>query len=179
MVGAVFFLMLLSGAPKISAHELSSDGGMHVTLHVEPDDDPVINKPQKLVFIYSDELQKFDAQNCSCTVTISDSLKQVFTGPVPPAASYFGEIPYTFNKAETYRVRLAGEPKTAGAFTPFNVAYEIGVKAKAGATTAPKNPDGSQKIIIGTAAGLVVIGMFGLLAARSKGSRHSSTKNKN
>jgi hypothetical protein len=121
-------LGLLASPSRIaSAHSADRDGDVGALLHIDPEDYPVINRPQTLKFLYSDIQNKFKPMNCTCTVTISHNSQEVFRQLVPPRYTKVGIVTYTFSQPDVYQVRLTGVPKEPGQFTPFTLDYSVAV----------------------------------------------------
>ena len=131
-LGAAFLVILgtiLLRAPVALAHFPATDKAMTVTLHIDPGDQPIAGQPAVLNFIYDDQLGKFTFQKCTCTVSIYEQGRQLFSGPSDAdSTGVFGSsLPYIFGKADVYTIDLSGAPKDSGDFVPFKVSWNIRV----------------------------------------------------
>lgn len=96
--------------PVALAHFPATDKQMTVTLHVDPNDQPIAGQPAVLNFIYDDQQGKFNSQKCDCRVAIYDQGTQVFSGLSDPDSTgvYGGNLSYMFSKAGAYTINLSG-----------------------------------------------------------------------
>lgn len=146
---------------KTSAHIVETDGDMSVTLHILPQDYPVINVPQTLEFIYGKPATGFDAHNCVCTMALLQNDRQILQEEVPATNSYFGKLTYTFKETGVYKVLLEGKPRHSEDFRPFNLTYNIRVaKSVPGEAAAYSKNSGEQNSLLRNF--LVGIGVAGL-----------------
>ncbi|HVO86568.1 MAG TPA: hypothetical protein VMT23_02435 [Candidatus Binatia bacterium] len=150
------FLGLLQLPKSASAHILATDGNMEVTLHIRPDDDPVAGEPQILVFLYYDSLDVFNAQQCSCVVTIQKNGQTLDHQTSTAPTAYFGQLPYTFKSQGVYNVYLSGTPIAGASFQPFKVSYYFRVTGN-GSPSQP-NRISQQKGSSGSNQALIVVG---------------------
>jgi hypothetical protein len=146
----VCFFLVLVASRSAEAHIAKNDGNITVTLHINPEDYPVINVPQELTFIYGTLQDGFNANNCDCKMEMKDSNGAlVLKKDVPATGNYFGEIPYTFRNTGVYRIYLSGRPTTPKGFQPFSFNYSIRVAlAVPGGTPAPPPESLIKKIAI-------------------------------
>jgi hypothetical protein len=170
----IFSSALLLGLPAIaSAHILATDGSMGAILHIDPEDYPVVNQPQDLIFYFSDSSGNFRTQNCTCSLTISEGGSQIFHSALPSTTSTSAKLPYTFKKADVYGLAVSGQPKN-GSFQPFNLTYNIRVDThvpgESSGNYAPSNlPAATYQKKVGTyfgvliAAALILIALSGYL----------------
>lgn len=174
-------LLLLSlwlAPAKTSAHIVESDGDMTVTLHINPQDYPVINVPQTLEFIYGTPGGKFDARTCTCTMTLLQDNKQLLKKEVPSVNNYFGKLTYTFKKTGVYKVLLSGVPKSSANFSRFNLTFNIRVaKSVPGEASAyskiPSAPRGNlvKNVLISVGTASLVVSAYVFYTTLKKGSK--------
>ena len=125
----IFPIIFLLITPVASAHVLKSDGAIGIQLHLDPDDDPIINKPANFDFQISDKDKKFAFSNCNCSVAILKDGQQVFSTPL--SASGAGSamdsamFSYTFTQKAVYNVIVSGTPKTPHTFQPFTIQFDL------------------------------------------------------
>jgi hypothetical protein len=131
----IFFLVLLGVAliPVLaSAHVLKIDGSIGVTIHVDPDDDPIVGEPASFFLEIKDKQDVFRPENCTCVATISKGSEPIFStdlftngsGNSLTAAPFFS---YVFPERNIYTVTISGTPKTSQAFQSFSVRYDLRV----------------------------------------------------
>src|ERR1700722_10887587 len=65
------------------AHFPARDGDMTVTLHVDPNDDPVPTKQANLYFLFDDKTKRFVLAKCNCIVTVAEQGKQIYQNFLP------------------------------------------------------------------------------------------------
>lgn len=135
------------------AHVYSSDGPINVTLHIEPDDDPIIGSPATLFYTIADKESKFTTSLCNCTVSISESGKQIFhqtiatssaetsmTAPNSAQMQMTGpntfDVSYTFPRAAVYTILLTASPTAPGAFHAFTSSFDFRVTRQGSSPSA-------------------------------------------
>lgn len=136
MLKKYFFLLIIVGLllkypGLVSAHILKTDGYIGAVLHIDPDDDPIVNKQTGFFFEFKDKQNKFTPQNCNCTFSISEDNKEIFsqplfqnsTSPSLDSASLF----FTFPEKNVYQLKVTGQPNTPDAFQKFTLVYDIRV----------------------------------------------------
>jgi hypothetical protein len=126
--GFIFFIF-----PTLTfAHFPATDGTTTVTLHVDPDDDPIPTKQANLYFLIDDKTKEFELSNCGCIVTITEQGKQIYQGQLlsntDSTPSIWGEhVPFVFPKRDVYQISLTGKPLMPQAFQPFSVSWNFRV----------------------------------------------------
>ncbi|WP_204141652.1 hypothetical protein [Halomicronema sp. CCY15110] len=141
---------LLGGAamaPAI-AHDVQIADDVGATLHIEPNDIARAGEATDLWFALTQAGgQVIPLAACDCTLTLYDSQATAVETPTLTAMSAegFQNIPgatVTFPQVGAYELRLAGSPQQAGAFTPFELSFEVTVASLApGAAAAPSAHD--------------------------------------
>lgn len=135
------FLALLIFSPclfvtPIKAHILKTDGSIGVTLHINPDDDPIINEEATFYFEIKDKENKFKPENCTCTVTISNREKVIAIEPLFKSSSSNAinspAFSFIFPKKDIYTVLLEGKPKEMNSFQDFNLKFNFRVERESG-----------------------------------------------
>lgn len=171
LLAAQFFLVNAT-----SAHFLQSDGSIAITLHLEPDDDPIINQPAQLLFIVSDSKNQFNPANCDCRVEVSHDnqilLNQQLLEKNASSSVYAFSQSITFPKADGYQIKLIGQPKSASSFTPFQAVFNVSMKRMPGQPPSPDGtdilksvltPDPAPSFIIPTVAAAIFLAIFLLI----------------
>jgi hypothetical protein len=141
---------LLGGtvAAAAIAHDVQIADDVGATLHIEPNDIARAGEPTDLWFALTQAGGKvIPLAACDCTLTLYDSQETVVETPTLTtiSAEGFQNIPgatVTFPEVGAYELRLAGSPQQAGAFTPFELRFEVTVASRApGASAAPPASD--------------------------------------
>ena len=120
-------------SPAITyAHFPATDGDMTVTLHVDPNDDPIPTKQANLYFLFDDKTKKFVLANCKCIVTVLEQGNQLYQKQLAADTSKIPSIwgaraPFIFPNRDVYQISLIGEPKTKNAFQPFSLQWNFRV----------------------------------------------------
>lgn len=117
---------------SVYAHFPRTDKSMTVTLHVDPNDDPIPGQQATLYFLFSDATKKFQLRNCTCAVSISEQGKQIYQQmPIEKRythPSIWGtSIPYIFPKRDVYHIMLTGTPVHPNDFQPFTLSWDFRV----------------------------------------------------
>ncbi len=160
-------------AAKAQAHFSVTDKNITVTLHMDPDDDPIISQESALHFEIYDTANKFNAADCNCTVIVLEGSKQLLRASpeaLDPAHSIYSfDQKFIFPEKGLYTIKINGAPRTSGAFQNFAASYDFRVDRTAGqpaATTASEDhahegrlPHYWDDVILGTGV-LIVIGMY-------------------
>lgn len=163
-----FFLFM---PQQTFAHFPATDGDMTVTLHVDPNDDPLPGQQAHLYFLFNDKSKKFRLANCTCTVSISytEQGKQPYTQQLienkDSKPSIWGaNIPYIFPERNVYHIVLTGKPTTANTFKPFTVSWYFRVDTiNPGLVQQPQGPSDIEQLLGALGAviiGLVIFGFF-------------------
>lgn len=136
---------LVLGLSPVLAHEVEVAGDVAGTWHVEPDHNPKAGEPAQVWVALTRQggaLLPFDQANCSLGVyeTPRVATDRPVLQPQLQAinAEQYQGIPgatVTFPKTGIYELTLSCTPKTAAAFKPFDMSYEV-VVASGNATSA-------------------------------------------
>lgn len=128
-LGTVALALLLTlGLPAVaSAHVLKVDGTIGAVLHINPDDDPTAGSSTDYAMSFDDDTDRFSLPKCNCNVSIIENGQTIATEPLAASSDTVSENRYTFDKPDVYTLRFTGTPKTAGAFQPFTLSYEVRV----------------------------------------------------
>ena len=99
-------LALLTWAGIAGAHDRETNNGVTVTLHVDPDDDPIATQPATLVVEKVETKAAFSWATCRCAWRISDSSGAVlFAGLAKPKTSF------VFPASGAYQLSFSGRVK--------------------------------------------------------------------
>lgn len=123
--------LFLTSPHAVHAHILKTDKDIGVLFHATPEDDPIINEPSNLFFEIKDKSQKFDPNQCDCTLTIKKENKTFLTQPLfqnihsddlnSPSLSFI------FSEKGIYTITVSGTPKNPSEFQPFSISYDLRV----------------------------------------------------
>lgn len=160
----VLFLWICSIPQKTYAHFPQTDGDIQVTLHIEPDDNPIPGDPATLYFIFEDAVKKFQLKNCDCRISLIEQnktlLSQKLSSQKLPHSVYTSGASFIFPVYDVYKITLTGRPTFKNAFQPFTLSWYFRVD--------PDTPGEVQglsdiQIILLVMAALIIFGvLFGL-----------------
>ena len=110
----------------VSAHTLKIDGNFGITIHIDPDDEPVAGYESKILFDIQDKTKQFNPStpgNCDCFLAIESEGKQLTSMPLI-SGNQFAQLRYTFPQTGTYSLKVSGKWNGAGqTFEPFNATF--------------------------------------------------------
>lgn len=123
-----YFLLFTS---PIFAHTLKSDGSIGAVIHIDPEDDPIIDEPANFFFEFKDTENKFNPTDCTCLVTVSKAGQEFFseqleTSTQEPSLTS-ASFSFTFPEKGVYQVKVAGTPTATSSFEPFEITYDLRV----------------------------------------------------
>jgi hypothetical protein len=114
-----------------SAHVTQTDGSISVTMHIEPDDDPIANQPAKFFFEFQDTKSKFNTADCNCNVIIFQNDKKLASLPLfkntDTSDFVTPQFLYTFPGKAVYDIKLSGSSKVSGGFQSFALDFAVRV----------------------------------------------------
>lgn len=152
-----------------SAHTLTTDGTIGATVHITPDDDPVVGQEAVFYFEIKDTTNQFNPTECNCIVSITKDGKQMYSASVfettTTADFKTPSLTYIFPEKGMYRVSLVGKPDNAGSFQPFTLTYDIRI-AREGVVQRPVSQSGG--VFVRITAVITIIIVFVLLAQSNK-----------
>ncbi len=116
-VGAI----ALTTASTALAHQTAVNNGVSVTMHVNPNDEPVAGTATDiLVTRVKTRTGKFAWTTCRCTLVIGDSAGNIlFKAVVKPRTEF------TFPEAAAYSLVFSGRIKRLGKWKPFKVSFAL------------------------------------------------------
>src|SRR5690349_13252336 len=117
-VVAAATLALAVGVPSALAHDRESNNGVTMTLHIDPDDEPIATQPAVLVIERVETKSVFSWKTCRCTLTISDSNNTVVRSGAVGAKATF-----TFPAEGAYQIVYAGRVQKSGKWRTFRIVY--------------------------------------------------------
>jgi hypothetical protein len=127
VAGAV--ALALAVAPAWS-HQIASNNGVSVQVHVNPNDEPIAGEPTTVwVVRVKAKDAVFSWKTCRCRLTVFDSSGTVLLA----SAATVPKTPVTFPEPKAYGITFAGRVKRKGVWRTFKVTYAI----RAGASETP------------------------------------------
>jgi hypothetical protein len=142
---AVVISLWISGMQPdiVEAHILQTDTSIGAVLHVDPEDDPIVGQPASFFFEFKDKTNKFTPDACTCTVSIVEQGKEMYTqslfqnstAPNLTTASFS----FTFPQKDVYQLKVNGMPTNPGTFQPFTLVYDLRVSREETAVSALAN----------------------------------------
>ncbi len=112
------------------AHVVAADGSIGVTMHVDPDDQPVTGSPTRFYLWFKDTSDRLRPQDCRGTFSVSDGNDYVVATQPLFARSGSGLTDVhdvTFDKPGVYTVRINGAPTGTTTFHPFLITFHVRV----------------------------------------------------
>jgi hypothetical protein len=165
------FLMVLM--PKAAfAHVLKADGNIGAVIHINPEDNPIVNQPSTFFFEFKDKTGKFNPATCDCALTIVNRDTEVLSEPLFAKGGgtdlFSPAFSYTFPEKSLYTIVVTGKPKPGSDFQTFRLTYDLRVdRGEEGSAHAnPEKPNHNLHYII-YGAGFVAV-MIGFWITRKK-----------
>jgi hypothetical protein len=138
MLRRIFILALLGAASLMLvvapawAHQIASNNGVSVQVHVNPNDEPIAGTPTTIWVVRVKNVKgkgTFSWATCRCQLKVFDSSGTVVqSGPARAA-----QTPVTFPEAKAYGITFSGRIKRNGIWRTFKVSYAIRAAAPEGA----------------------------------------------
>ncbi len=113
-----FALATISSA---DAHQIGSNNGVTVTVHVTPDDAPIVGEGSLiLVPKVKTRTGTFAWATCKCQIEIANSSgSALLKGPARPSTTF------TFPEAGAYSIAISGRVKRKAKWASFKVSFAI------------------------------------------------------
>lgn len=133
LISLVSFISLFFVFPSFThAHILKTNGSVGAVMHITPDDDPIAGEESSFFFEFKDKENKFKPNACDCTITISQSGKEILRQPLfannsDPSLTN-ASLSFTFPVRDVYTITIFGKPLTQNAFTEFTLTYDLRVE---------------------------------------------------
>ena len=114
------------------SHQIASNNGVTVQVHVDPNDEPMVGQPTTVWVVRVKALNALFAwKTCRCRLSVFDSNGTVLLNSAAKAP----RTPVTFPEAKAYGITFSGRVKRKGVWRPFKVTYAI--RATAPETEVP------------------------------------------
>jgi hypothetical protein len=137
MLRGTFIAALVAAASLMvvapaSAHQIASNNGVSVQVHVNPNDEPIAGAPTTIWVVRVKNVKgkgTFSWATCRCQLKVFDSSGTVIqSGPAKAA-----QTAVTFPEAKAYGITFSGRIKRNGIWKTFKVSYAIRAAAPEGA----------------------------------------------
>lgn len=129
IVGAAILTVVVAPA---WGHQIASNNGVSVQVHVNPGDEPVAGVPTTIWVVRVKNVKgtgTFSWATCRCQLKVFDSSGAV----VQNGAAKAPRTAITFPEAKAYGITFSGRIKRNGAWRSFKVSYAIRAAAPDGA----------------------------------------------
>jgi hypothetical protein len=129
LIGAASVMLVVAPA---SAHQIASNNGVSVQVHVNPNDEPIAGTPTTIWVVRVKNVKGkgvFSWATCRCQLKVFDSSGTV----VQSGAAKAAQTAITFPEAKAYGITFSGRIKRNGAWRTFKVSYAIRAGAPEGA----------------------------------------------
>ena len=138
MLRRIFILALIGAASLMLvvapawAHQIASNNGVSVQVHVNPNDEPIAGTPTTVWVVRVKNVKgkgTFAWATCRCQLKVFDSSGTVIqSGPAKAA-----QTAVTFPEAKAYGITFSGRIKRNGIWKTFKVSYAIRAGSPEGA----------------------------------------------
>ena len=129
LIGAASVMLVVAPA---GAHQIASNNGVSVQVHVNPNDEPIAGAPTTIWVVRVKNVKGkgvFSWATCRCQLKIFDSSGTVVqSGPAKAA-----QTAVTFPEAKAYGITFSGRIKRNGVWKTFKVSYAIRAGSPEGA----------------------------------------------
>ena len=129
LIGAASLMLVVAPA---WAHQIASNNGVSVQVHVNPNDEPIAGTPTTIWVVRVKNVKgtgTFAWATCRCQLKVFDSSGTVIqNGPAKSA-----KTAVTFPEAKAYGFTFSGRIKRNGVWRTFKVSYAIRAAAPEGA----------------------------------------------
>jgi len=138
MLRRIFILALLGAASLMLvvapgwAHQIASNNGVSVQVHVNPNDEPIAGTPTTIWVVRVKNVKGkglFSWATCRCQLKVFDSSGTV----VQSGAAKAAQTAITFPEAKAYGITFSGRIKRNGIWKTFKVSYAIRAGSPEGA----------------------------------------------
>jgi hypothetical protein len=137
------FLLAISAASNslpVFTHTLKIENEVGVTLHIDPDDDPIAGAESVFYPKINDKTDKFKISDCDCRVSISQGSNTLFqTILIPPQTDLDSKetsFKYTFPSKGTYQLEMSGS-SFSKSFNNFQVKYDLNINRQVSSAAIP------------------------------------------
>ena len=129
LIGAASLMLVVAPA---WGHQIASNNGVSVQVHVNPNDEPIAGTPTTVWVVRVKNVKgkgAFAWATCRCQLKVFDSSGTVIqSGPAKAA-----QTAVTFPEAKAYGITFSGRIKRNGIWKTFKVSYAIRAASPEGA----------------------------------------------
>jgi hypothetical protein len=122
MAAAVGAAALAVAVAPAWSHQIASNNGVSVQVHVDPNDEPIVGQATTVWVV---RVKARDAvfawKTCRCRMNVFDSSGAVLLNSIATAP----RTSVTFPEAKAYGITFSGRVKRKGIWRPFRVSYAI------------------------------------------------------
>lgn len=156
-VVSIVFVTLLFAASVAVAHETVADEAFTTTMHVAPNDAPIVGEKSEITIQFDQSPTGFLVQDCACLLEIFQNGQLVTTIDIVSSVTPI-RVNYIFKGAGEYMLRFSGASKTTPAlFSPFSTEYAVTAKPS---LMNSGNGDNSTAFLV--VSGCIAITLLGL-----------------
>jgi hypothetical protein len=176
-IPALLSILFVLGTPAW-AHVVLTDGTIGVTMHIDPDDAPVVGKLSRFNFWFKDTTGHLDPARCKGTFTVALNDWMVTSQPLFALkdSGLVSVHEVTFARPGVYTVRVNGYPTGTVTFQPFLLQFSVRVEAgdagMASGTSESRNWFLDHALVL--IGGLLVAGLILWLGLRPRERKKSS-----
>ena len=125
---SIVFVTLFFAASVAVAHETVTDEVFTTSMHVAPNDAPIVGEKSEITIQFDQSPAGFLVQDCACLLEISQNGQLITTIDIVSSVTPI-RVNYTFKEPGEYMLRFSGASKTTPAlFSPFSTEYAVTAK---------------------------------------------------
>ncbi len=110
-------------------HFVQSEDEIEVTLHINPDDNPIIGEPAKIYFQFDDPENIIAPQTCNCMVSIFLNNEELISQSLFLENEQTGfdtpSLTFVFPEKGLYQIKVTGSPINNEDFSGFASEYSL------------------------------------------------------
>ena len=138
----LFTFILAIGQLSAYAHVDSSNNGVNIMMHINPNDTPTMEQTTDFNVYFNDAKNQFRLENCDCKYKIESNYNNATNLVIEGMLSHeysndnSTRFAYDFKDPGSYKITFVGEPKTEIAdndkFSNFQASFDLWVNQKTG-----------------------------------------------
>lgn len=150
LVFLVVFSIYFVNNADVSAHVLESNRTIGAILHIDPDDNPTVDRQQEISLFFKDTENKFTFDNCLCKLQLYLNGELISEEPLLAQTDTSSNNIYIFEKEGDYNLKVIGQSTNNDDFARFEIDYQIKV-------TDSGTVNNNEKIGLSLVAGLLIL----------------------
>ncbi len=177
----ISLISFFSLTQPVSAHVLLTSGSIGATVHVDPEDDPIVGNPTNFYFEFKDKENKFNSADCNCKISLSKNGTEIYsqdlftTSPGNDISSPIFQ--FTFPEKNIYTLKITGIPKTPESFQAFELNHTLRITREQNSNQpTTTNPSGIHFFHYLTAA--IAVAVFAIILFLDRRGRNKKTPKK-